>query len=111
MITLLLALMFLGPLLLIAAPVIWALARRKRQGDWRWPAWGALALALFMAMGTVGGLAFVRSCASADAASRATMLARGISETMNFAAFSIVLVCLVTCAYYGYRFFIAKPPL
>lgn len=69
-------------------------------------------LALLVAVGAaVGWLAFVGSLASADAESRATLLARGISESMNFAAFSVVIVCLLTCAYYGYRFVIAKRPL
>lgn len=112
MTTFLLALMFWGPLGLITALVVWGRAREKRQGDWRWPAWGALMLAVIIAMTTaMGWLAYLSAFAEHDVASRATVVARGIAESMNFAAFSVVLICLVTCAYYGYRFIIAKRPL
>lgn len=112
MTTFLLALMFWGPLGLITALVLWSRARAKRQGDWRWPALGALVLAVIIAMTTaMGWLAYLSAFAEHDVASRATLVARGIAESMNFAAFSVVLVCLVTCAYYAYRFLLVKPPL
>ena len=83
-----------------------------KAAEWGVASSGALVLALCIAMvAATGWLSLFGGIASADAASRATMLARGISESMNFMGFSVVLCCVVTCGYYGYRFFIAKPPL
>ncbi len=110
MTTFVLALMFWGPLVVITGLLIWARARAKREGAWRWPAWCGLVLALILAStSAMGWLSLLHGFAERSAEARATLLARGIAESMNFIAYSTVILCLVTCAYYGYRFIFAKP--
>jgi hypothetical protein len=99
----------LGSLGLMLGLTIWALRRKKREGAWRVPTIAALLLALVVACGAMGfWISLLGTVASADAASRATMLARVIAQTINATCFACYITCPLLLAFAGYRFYVIR---